>query len=137
MEKCSCYRTKETYVSFDPYNIRKRTVGYCNGTKEQEECGCGGNKAKCDFYQEVREEAKQNVTIKEAISHYNYGINYDIFKEPVTSYAKMAVEALEKQIPKKPNVGVQNFLKCSCCHSVVRTTDNYCHECGNMLDWKY
>jgi hypothetical protein len=46
-----------------------------------------------------------------------------------------AISALEKQVPKKPNVGVQHFLKCACCDSVVRITDNYCHECGQMLDW--
>ena len=40
-------------------------------------------------------------TTKEAISHYQYGIDYDIFSEPVISYAKLSIEALEKQIPKK------------------------------------
>ena len=39
--------------------------------------------------------------IKKAIEHYNYGISHDIFREPVTSYAMVAVDALEKQIAKK------------------------------------
>jgi len=34
--------------------------------------------------------------INDAINHFKYGITHDIFSEPVTSYAKMAVEALEK-----------------------------------------
>ena len=40
--------------------------------------------------------------IEQAISHYKYGISHDIFKEPVTTYARLSIEALEKQIPKKP-----------------------------------
>lgn len=53
----------------------------------------------------------------------------------VEDLARVAINAIEKQIPKNPIVGVQSFLKCACCHSVVRITDNYCHECGQMLDW--
>jgi hypothetical protein len=41
-------------------------------------------------------------TIQQAIEHYKYGISHDIFSEPVTSYAKLSIDALEKQIPKKP-----------------------------------
>lgn len=36
------------------------------------------------------------MNIQDAINHFKYGITHDIFSEPVTSYAKMAVEALEK-----------------------------------------
>ena len=31
----------------------------CWGTREKEECRCGGDRSKCDFYEEVREDAKQ------------------------------------------------------------------------------
>lgn len=34
--------------------------------------------------------------IQEAIRHYQYGITHDIFKEPVTIYAELAIEALKK-----------------------------------------
>ena len=34
--------------------------------------------------------------IQEAIRHYEYGITHDIFKEPVTTYAQLSVEALKK-----------------------------------------
>ena len=37
-----------------------------------------------------------NVSIDEAISHFRYGISHDIFKEPVVSYAQLAIIALEK-----------------------------------------
>lgn len=41
---------------------------------------------------------KKNITIQDAINHFRYGISHDIFSEPVTTYARMAVEALEKQL---------------------------------------
>ena len=39
--KCQCYRTE--YGN----NV-------CYGTKEKEICSCGGDRHKCDFYEEVR-----------------------------------------------------------------------------------
>jgi hypothetical protein len=35
--------------------------------------------------------------IERAVAHYRYGITHDIFSEPVTTYAKLAVEALREQ----------------------------------------
>ena len=37
------------------------------------------------------------MTRAEAIRHFEYGITHDIFKEPVTSYAKIAIAALKEQ----------------------------------------
>nr|DAP55463.1 MAG TPA: hypothetical protein [Caudoviricetes sp.] len=54
MNKCECYEEKEVVDSC--FYIR-RLVGICNGTKERDECRCGGNPAKCDFYSEIREKA--------------------------------------------------------------------------------
>ena len=34
--------------------------------------------------------------LKKQFEHFKYGVSHDIFKETVTSYAKMAVKALEK-----------------------------------------
>ena len=34
--------------------------------------------------------------VKQAISHFRYGVSHDIFSEPVTTYAKLAIESLEK-----------------------------------------
>ena len=42
-----------------------------------------------------------NVNIDDAINHFKYGVSHDIFSEPVTSYAKLAIMALE--ILKKSN----------------------------------
>lgn len=47
----------------------------------------------CTEYPEKR---NKNVSIQDAIGYFKYGISHDIFSEPVTSYAKMAIEALEK-----------------------------------------
>ena len=35
--------------------------------------------------------------VKQAISHFSYGVSRDIFSEPVTTYAKLAIEALKKE----------------------------------------
>lgn len=60
MKKCDCYHEEYEIVGWfspdDPIcKLRKR----CNGTKERDECSCGGDRTKCDFYPEVREKAKQ------------------------------------------------------------------------------
>lgn len=60
-DKCNCYRESQRFA----YNkfIMKGCMmpySYCNGTKEQDECSCGGDEAKCDFYPEVRARAKKS-----------------------------------------------------------------------------
>jgi hypothetical protein len=43
------------YNEFTGEPIRKeREIGVCYGTKECEQCHCGGDRKKCDFYEEVR-----------------------------------------------------------------------------------
>ena len=81
--------------------------------------------------------------IKEAISHFRYGINCDIFQEPVLSYAKTAITALEKQIPKKPIK--QIWVDDEKCKGNVRlaikddvlTKDNHSsiNLCPNCKEW--
>lgn len=83
---------------------------------------------------------------EEAIDHYKYGISHDIFKEPVTSYAKLAVVALDKQIPKTPisksvSFSEVNWWYCPTCNITICCVDhylnrcNYCECCGQALDW--
>ena len=77
--------------------------------------------------------------IKKAIEHYNYGISHDIFSEPVTSYARLAVDALEKQIAKKPNPDTKfyGFGFCPTCNACfMDNSTNYCGNCGQKLDLK-
>lgn len=103
MSKCDCYhlqpKTRYTYHPLTGSPIgHDIEVGVCWGTKETDECSCGGDMTQCDFYPEVRKRGRKNVSIQDAINHFKYGISHDIFKEPVTSYAKLAVQALEKQL---------------------------------------
>ena len=44
--------------------------------------------------------------VEQAVSHFWYGISHDIFSEPVTTYAKLAIEALKK----KNGVTVQEWI---------------------------
>ena len=106
----------------------------------------------CTEYSERRN--KKRITIEDAINHFKYGISRDIFSEPVTSYAKMAVESLEKQIPMKPiyvdirfrnhsrNIADGSSLdkcyKCpNCLSHIFHVFDSevHCKYCGQALDW--
>lgn len=52
--------------------------------------------------------------------------------------AKMGVEALEKQIPKKPLPDERYFGigKCTTCNAVfLDKSTNYCGNCGQAIDW--
>ena len=76
MKKCDCYR--EGIKAEPRYSQHTGTyVGavdvkyeYCVGTKEIDECSCNGDRAKCDFYPEVREEAIKEEKILENINPY-------------------------------------------------------------------
>ena len=65
-KKCDCYHTQQktryTYNQFTgspiPHDVE---VGVCWGTKETDECNCGGDETKCDFYPEVRVKAKKEL----------------------------------------------------------------------------
>lgn len=46
---------------------------------------------------------------------------------------QIAVEALEKQIPKKPIIDEEKFAICPSCKADV--TDIYCGVCGQRIDW--
>ena len=46
---CKCYHAEKNFLG---------KIGVCWGTKECEACSCGGDEAKCDFYDYVRERAK-------------------------------------------------------------------------------
>ena len=59
----------------------------------------------------------------------------DIDAEPL----RLAIKALEKQIPKKPVYGAAN-IKCPNCGATLlyyfhSFKIDYCNECGQRLDW--
>lgn len=62
MNDCSCYHTRtDIFTGKTGFGAYKKEikVGECWGTKEREECSCGGDTSKCDFYPEKRGESKQ------------------------------------------------------------------------------
>ena len=65
--------------------------------------------------------------VKQAISHFRHGVSHDIFSEPVTTYAKLAIEALEKEIDKAPTVDAVPVVRCKDC---IHGYDASCGVCG-------
>lgn len=59
----------------------------------------------------------------------------------ITEALNMAVNALEKQIPKKPARDKEGCVVCGNCGSYdgIRIDTNFnegfCHECGQAIDW--
>ena len=80
-KNCSCCHKDFFHYAPDAY--------VCTGVKEP--FIISNIDAECTEYPEKR----YNAIIEDAIAHYKYGISHDIFSEPVTSYAALAVEALE------------------------------------------
>ena len=73
--------------------------------------------------------------VKQAISHFSYGVSHDIFSESVATYAKLAVEALERQAPKKPYWETYEGWHCKSCGVGVFSNESFCPFCGQAIDW--
>lgn len=74
--KCECYEEREV-IDYYSLNSDRRLIGICNGTKEREECHCGGNRRYCDFYPEVREKANnlnQEYRDKKELEFYRWWV---------------------------------------------------------------
>ena len=86
------------------------------------------------------------MTPEEAIQRIENHIEVHSRKEPhfairIIEALKMAIEALEKQIPKKttdrqyvPN-GTLIYGHCPNCDCFTKNFFNYCRNCGQALDW--
>ena len=65
---------------------------------------------------------------------------YKSFPKDVDDACDMAIQALEKQIPKKPIFYAHDYY-CSVCNSLVGNNEfewkrfKYCDTCGQHLDW--
>lgn len=62
--------------------------------------------------------------------------------EPVNEACRMAISALEKQIPIKPidDTKPRDFfinIYCPVCKEPVTKRFKYCRNCGQALDWSY
>ena len=78
------------------------------------------------------------VTADKAIEHLNLITEHDAYTGYFQDVCKTAIEALEKQIPKKPvkhRKSYAVFHTCAICGENVVDYEIYCPECGQALDW--
>ena len=81
------------------------------------------------------------MTYEEAIENLKYLISDDCTdtQHDFVEEIKIAIEALEKQIPKKPykdnENGVYEKEHCPSCHRSLFPNDHHC-ECGQAIDWE-
>lgn len=84
------------------------------------------------------EEAIKTIQVAIAEVEWEYPMNYSVAFET-------AIEALEKQIPKKPT-SEECYYICPCCRGDLGVSDDdifiyelsmpkYCSNCGCVLDW--
>lgn len=71
VRKCDCYGERIDMRCFSDFErglnasrgiydkYEKKVISCCYGTKELDPCSCGGDKNKCDFYEEVRKNNKK------------------------------------------------------------------------------
>ena len=79
-------------------------------------------------------------TIGFATSFSNHqGIPLNTTKDELAEAMKMAIQALEKQIPKKPYKDNENGIYekeyCPICHISLFPNDHHC-ICGQAIDWR-
>ena len=73
-----------------------------------------------------RREGRDMTETERAIEHFEYGISHDIFSEPVTTYARLAVAALRAQLAR------ETIVRCGeCKHSQQGTIYPTCLYCYN------
>ena len=65
-------------------------------------------------------------------SEYKFHGECSVFGEALT----IAINALEKQIPKKPKTDDRYVMYiCPCCNDFIKVSHNCCQNCGQRLDW--
>lgn len=85
------------------------------------------------------------MTAQEAIEILKHEHDYAQLLSYVNEALKMAISALEKQIPKKP-INEECYYICPCCRGDLGVSDDdifiyelsmpkYCSNCGCALDW--
>lgn len=96
MSKCECYEEKEV-LDYYSLNFDRRLIGICNDT---EECHCGGNPVKCDFYPKVREKAEQSsqkYRDKKELEFYRWWVTeHNLNVEVATAFEKYLKGKYEK-----------------------------------------
>lgn len=72
-------------------------------------------------------EAIQTIEAAKAEVEWNYPLNY-------AAAFEVAIEALEKQIPKKPIINKRK-IQCVNGHNQPTQHYKYCPMCGQLMDW--
>lgn len=67
MVECNYYRKEKRIKYYSGAYKIPYTVGICMGTKEMDECRCGGDRRCCDFYPEYRVESENLVEVRGGI----------------------------------------------------------------------
>ena len=90
------------------------------------------------------------MTFKEALDSLRYEVDEEGHCSYIEDELHVAMEALERQVPKKPTHEASIYKCCTCpnCKNVVdefiefvpiqpkvRVTTDYCKFCGQALDW--
>lgn len=79
------------------------------------------------------------MTIEEAIIELrNIRPRGGIIPQKRAESLDMAIKALEKQIPKKVEEGINSYMHCPVCGYTLSAgyyKARYCHGCGQALDW--
>lgn len=112
MIKCSAYHEQSRIV----YEYSKETghvvsansvwQGVCYGTKNQQNCNCGGDESKCDFYPERRENAGKPKPPKK-LSYAQLEQERDMYRDLYHKCAEMVKEYQrdsETPAPEKPDI---------------------------------
>jgi len=74
--------------------------------------------------------AQDKDRIECAIRHIQTAVDVDPWA------VEIAVDAMEKQIPKKPNMPLDAYWTCPTCRSKVEHPFDYCKRCGQAIDWE-
>lgn len=90
------------------------------------------------------------MTEQQAIETIKYASAFNRDNSPLTIALNVAIEALEKQIPRKPDYEadgydengnlIYDYAKCPICghdfeYDINDWGCNYCSDCGQKLDW--
>ena len=82
------------------------------------------------------------MTNKEAIEQLMERLAITDYRQQISEYyeaIELAVEALEKHVPKKPVEADRELViawKCPSCGYEWSFKHNYCYICGQCLDWE-
>lgn len=149
MDKCECWYSAQRILGWWCSDVPIVKDYYqCYGTREREECHCGGDKSKCDFYPEVREKAKTDDAI--TAEAYNAMFKDLEFRTKQVLELQNKNKQLKKELNDKaerkgmwiPSPNINECVVCSECMSdglsaqVIAPAPHYyrfCPMCGRPL----